>query len=609
MAGKRPDRRGIRWLLGGFSVLAALTLHLCAQAGMYFATPGWSLARFRQYYEHDQLGYLAIVKNFSDGAFASVEPDTETGSNYYPRAYYEVIGWLARGSHLDPVVAWNAFGLLTQLLLVGALAAILIALSGHWWLGLLAPLPSMVGTFAVAFGPGWYTTLASHAVIWGPFGVLHALNGETISLSIACLCLFALGWLWLRPHRRGLRVTGTVATCAIIGALANVQTYSFIATVYVLAFVLATWTILSGRHRVLAVVSIALLPVVFLAGPSVTKDGGQLSTLVFGMLPAVPGLVAAVVRTRGMVALYGAALALGAAPQVVATVVGLAAEDPFLVYRVASNSDLGVPVTVGLISGIVLTVPLTGVLLAGILRRQAIWAAYAIGAMIAWSLLATNDQWGANAEPYRIWMDAFFLVAVTLLPLGALVVRELWRSEPIAEVAATQGRPRLRVSARRWIVVLACVLCLGLATASLGDWWRFYRSDEASALMVTDSSRDAALTGLALRSAARHPDALIAVDPCIDPRVLKITSGVRVAYFHLGMAWPAQYRAISRVIAARRAGTLNVGAARQSHATEVLTDSSCAHVWGKRYAADLKRQDSVSYAGGEITLWTLTPHD
>jgi hypothetical protein len=589
----------------GAAVVAAAGIFLATQAGMYLQTPGWSLTRFRAYYEHDQLGYLAIVTNWSQGQFQAFEPDTETGTNTYPRLYYEVVGFLARVLGLQPVVAWNVFGLLAQLALVAGLALLLIAFSRRWWTGLLAPLPFLVGTFAFVYGPDWFTTLDSHAVIWGPFGILHSLNGEAVSLSIACLALFGLGWLWLSPHSPRSRMIVTLGLSLIIGLLGNVQTYSFIATVYLLMAILAVLALVSGRHVLLAVASVALIPAVFLAGPAVSAVAGQLPTLVFGLLPTLPGIVVLVLRTRGALAMYLTAAVAGASPQVISTVTGLVNGDPFLLYRVASNSQLGVPATVGLVSGIAVIVPLGFILVAAVIRRRAFWAAYALGGATAWLLLATNDRWGANAEPYRLWMDSFFLIAATLLPMLVLVVRDLWGSS--APVPAGLDLPGRR-AVPRWLVVAGVGVVAAIAAVSLTDWNRFFNADIVRALMVTDSDRDRVAAALAAESSAANPGTLLLVGPCLDPRVIKITSGVPVAYFHLGMAWPREYEAVRTIIG--NSQVIDVDSARRANATQVLTDSRCPTDWGLAYADTLIPEQSRSYTAddggpGALTLWSI----
>jgi hypothetical protein len=606
-------------------VVAALVLHLLAQAGMYLAVPGFSLSRFRDYFVHDQLGYLAIVKNFSEGEFAAVEPDTETGAISYPRMYYEAIGLVARVTGWDPIVAWNVCGLAVQLVLVGLLATILIGLSRRWWVGLVAPLPFMLGTFSTYTGGGWYTGLESHALIWGPFALLHTLNGETVSLSIAAICILVLALLWLRPARTVTRVLLTTLICLVLGGLANVQTYSFIAAIYLLAFGLATWVILRGRHIVLAVLSLALIPVVFWLGPTVSETGGQLPTLVFGLLPAVPGMIALIVRSRGVVLLYCVAVVGGAAPQVVGTVNGIITGDPFLAYRVESNTKLGVPFDIGMISGLALIVPLVVILIAAILRRRPVWAAYALGGALAWILLGTNDIWGANAEPYRLYMDVFFLLAATMLPVLVMVFSGLWNARtadaPAADAApaAVQTRrhavirpKRARGTASRWIAVVTMPLVVGVALVSLTDWWVFSQSDVAAAVMITDTPKDKAATKLALQSAKEHPDTLIMVDFCVDPRVLKVTSGVPIAYYHLGMAWPTEYDAVATIVSSRLGGNLDRDAAITANATQVITDSECGDYWNERYADELEEQASLPYTDadgktGTLTLWGLKP--
>jgi hypothetical protein len=216
----------------------------------------------------------------------------------------------------------------------------------------------------------------------------------------------------------------------------------------------------------------------------------------------------------------------------------------------------------------------------------------------------------------------FFLVAATILPIGVMVTTDLWNSRasaPAADAvpatlatgrhAAIRPRPAKR-SVPRWVVVVATVLSVGVASVSLTDWWAFYQSDVAKALMVTDSPKDKVITDLALQSAEDHPGTLIMVDFCIDPRVLKVTSGVPVAYYHLGMAWPTEYDAVATIVSARLGGNLDRDAAIKANATQVLTDSECGDYWNDRYAADLEEQASAPYTdaegkSGTITLWGL----
>ena len=578
-----------------------MAMFLAIQAGMYLANPGWSISRFRAFFEHDQLGYLAIVTNFSEGQFLDVEPDTETGSNTYPRAYYEFAGLVARTFHLTPIAAWNITGLAAQLVLVAVLAAVLIAAGNRWWTGLLAPLPFMLGTFASFLGDGWYTQMASHAVLWGPFAVLHTLNGEAVSLSIAGMALLGLGWLWWRPHGRRLRVFGTIGLSLVIGLLANVQTYSFVATVYFLAGVLAVLAIVTGRSLILGAVSIGLIPVLFVWGPQVAAEFGQLPALVFGLLPMAPGLGVLIIRTRGVVLLYFGAAVLGAAPQVIVTLTGLASGDPFLLYRVASNSQLGVPPEDGLLGGTVLIVPLVGILIAAVVRRRPEWAAYAVGCAAAWLLLATNDRWGANAEPYRLWIDTFFLIAVTILPVLVLVGRDLFASTAGLAGSAEQPVPR---AVPRWLGVAGFALVAVLAVLSMGDFVRFAGSFEARALMDTDTDRYRVAADLARDSAAENPGTLLIVGPCLDPRVVKVTAGVPIAYFHYGMAWPEKFDAVNAIVAAGVA--LNPAAAADANATRVLTDGRCSNDWTAQYADILVPQTSRSYVAPDGATGTLT---
>jgi len=169
---------------------------------------------------------------------------------------------------------------------------------------------------------------------------------------------------------------------------------------------------------------------------------------------------------------------------------------------------------------------------------------------------------------------------------------------------------RARGTASRWIAVVTMPLVVGVALVSLTDWWVFSQSDVAAAVMITDTPKDKAATKLALQSAKEHPGTLIMVDFCVDPRVLKVTSGVPVAYYHLGMAWPTEYDAVATIVSSRLGGNLDRDAAITANATQVITDSECGDYWNERYADELEEQASLPYTDadgktGTLTLWGL----
>jgi hypothetical protein len=599
-------------LLAAGAVAAAVVLHLLAQAGMLFSRSDWTLSSFRQYFAADQLAYMSMVTNASQWQLTPFEPFTETGANYYPHLYYTVLGLLAGAFHLHPATAWQAGGLTAQVILVAVLAAVLIRIGRRWWLGLLAPAPFLLGTFSVLRDGNWFTSLESHAVLWGPFGVLFTLNGESASLSLGATALLLLIAVWIRGTSPRLRLVTTVVAAAIIGVLANVQTYSFLGAVYLAVFAAAAWALAQARARWLAAASAVLIGVVYLLGPVVAARTGQLPTLVFGLLPALPGVVLLVLRSKGKALLPFAAAVVTASPQVIATAVGLIDKDPFLVYRVASNKNLGVDWFPGLTGGIALLVPLLLILAAGLHRRRPLWISYPVAAMAVWTLLGTNDLWGANAEPYRLWIDAYLLIAVTTIVLVVAVASDYLGSvDAPREAGWTGAHGEAEPTRRRARILAAGAIALVAVTAGVSalDWATFFRADAYHALWSFTGPADKARAALADDSGATST-ALLATDPCIDPRILKIDSGVPIAYYHLGMAWPDRRDALETFMEGQAAGTLDFSAAADAKVAFLLTDDSCPGTWASRYADELTYVAQKDYVDGAriprtVTLWAL----
>ena len=162
----------------------------------------------------------------------------------------------------------------------------------------------------------------------------------------------------------------------MIGATASVHTYTFLTGTYVVTYVVAFAGLLWRRGRgalVAAAVSVVLLVALFVVGPRLADSASPLALLVLGLLPAAPGALLAIAHDRRILAGF-AAIAVGAAPQVVLTTLGVASGDAFLEYRQASTrvADLGVPLGIGLFHGSLLLVALLLVLLAGLAARHVV---------------------------------------------------------------------------------------------------------------------------------------------------------------------------------------------------------------------------------------------
>jgi hypothetical protein len=608
-ASTSPRRRNVFAIL---AISAAVVIYLATQLGALLTLDDWSWDAFRLFGAGDQLSYLAVTANVSEGEYAAVEPFTQTGSIYYPHAYYAFLGIVAQVFGLSPAAAWAITGIVVQVVLVVVLGVACILSSGKPWTGVLAAGPFLLGVFATYRTDAWFMPLDSHAVLWGPFAVLFPLNGEAFGLCVGSAAITILILAASRFRDRRARIVIAIAASAAIGALANVQTYSFLTAVYLVSFAVAAYGLVTARKWWLWTISALLLPALFVFGPRVAEGASPLVALMTGLAPAIPGIIYLIVRSRGLAAVYFVVAGLAASPSVVGTYLGLVNRDPFLVYRVASSKDLGVPLSAGTIGAIAVAIPLILVLAAGIHQRNRLWTAYPIGVGVAWFLLAANDRWGANQEPYRMWIDCFMLVATTLLPLMLSVARRyLTRAaepDPVAlplseetphdEPATPVGR-RARLLAIGGISVVFIV-----AVLSAADWGRFFVANLGTQMITLDSPRQ--LTIADAVESREDDDSLVFVDPCIDPLYVKATTGAPIAWINFGMAWPEHYEAVLGVIGARAADDLDLSAAASADIRWLVTDSTCDSDWAERYAENLELVVEIDAPdGATISLWRL----
>ncbi|MCM0640334.1 hypothetical protein [Cellulomonas wangsupingiae] len=537
------------------TVGTATVAHLWLQAGVMLGWTGFTTSYFRNYYWSDQLAYLGIAANVAHGAGADVEPYTTTGSIYYPRAHYVVLGALARLTDTHPATMWLVCGLLVQALLVVAIGVTTVLLTRRWWTGLVAFVPFVLGTGSWLRDRGWSRQLDSHAVLWGPGGVMYTLNGETVALSIGGVALLAL--LLVAAGRIRGRAAWVVAllACLAAGATANVQTYGFLTTVYVLVAATAAVGLVRHRSWIALAATGGLLVLLFVVGPVVADGVSPLAALALGLLPAVPGVLLVLRETRWWGIACVAALGLGAAPQVLATALGLLGRDDFLVYRESSSKNLGVPPSAGLWAALAVLPVLALVIALGVRHRRVLWVAVPSALLVTWALLASNDHWGANQEPYRLWLDTYVLTAVLVVPLGTwawteslLVSRtadERTPADPVERVGVHRG---LRTTEGRVVagLVAVCVVVAGLWSLD----FRTFRSDTAAGGYL-------AITSPGYLAAAELADltdgGIVLTDACIDPVIFKPVWGGPVAYYNPGLAWPGDKEAIDAALAARAA--------------------------------------------------------
>jgi hypothetical protein len=366
-----------------------------------------------------------------------------------------------------------------------------------------------------------------------------------------------------------------------------------------------------ARRKTILVVSALLLVLVFVAGPLVADRIGQLPTLMFGLVPAFPGLVHAIIRTRGLVAIAGTVAVLTAAPQVVFTLGGVVSGDPFLSYRVASNHQLGIVSWQALMSAAAVLVPLILLLILAIRLRDRFTLTLVSTVLFVIPFLSINDIWGANAEPYRFWIEGLLVGGVIALFGFARLSTRVTRAD--AEVA-----DRAKNAPEKKLLVAAVVVSIVVWGVSVPDWVNSVRDGTMQASWNPSTERESAIAAMAREGSLDASTGLLVTERCVDNRTAKVTSGSPFAYYHLGMAWPADKDAIDDIISARDAGALDFEAMTSSNTRFVLTDSNCATDWETLYADRFERVSSADYRlsdgevildgtqeDGRITLWRV----
>jgi len=551
---------------------------------------GWTPSSFRGLGAGDQLSYLAIVSNVAAGRSADTEPFTETGVSFYPRAYYILLGHIARLTGMPPELAWWIIGSFLQMAMVFVVALVLVKFTGRLWVGLLAPIPFVAGTFAIYFTHDWRWPLDSHAVINGTFAPLYTLNGEAAGIALASLFfLLTIAYAFIGTSK-GFRWLMLVASGFAIGSLANVQTYTFFTAVFFVAYTVAAFAVFSARAVKIGMFSLAMIPTLYLAGPIVANQFGPLVALASGLLPAAPGVILLLVRWTRSALPSLLAIVIAASPSIVSTAIGLRNRDPFLTYRTASSLDLGVQLGPAVVGGLTLTALIVVIGAYGISRRNNLLTSLAIGPLVVWVLLSTNDIWGANQEPYRFWINCFAISSIVLFPVAVYVLSE-WASESRAQGSRLRAATRVRVTA---------VMLMAIYALSLADFASF--SLNVPKLIPFNTPALAALSEVAL---AAHGE-IVVLDKCISGQMYKAVSGSPVAIFNYGMAWPEKSELFADLDRSMRKGPLNTDIMKELDFSLILSKDKCKHTWKDGLASKLTLVDHVDFDGGGYTLFRLT---
>ncbi|MDO8733415.1 MAG: hypothetical protein Q7L55_12735 [Actinomycetota bacterium] len=564
--------------------------YLLAQVGvlMILVEPirglGWTTG-FRHYFSSDQLSYAAIAIDVANGDLRMVEPLSQTGTSFYPSAWYFLVGLLARATSLSVPSVWTLLGLCAVGGAVGLLGWSAVRVSGLAFAPILPALALFTGTWSTLSAGNWFTHLSTHAVLWGPFGSLFTLNAEAIGLMLGT-CAIALALLCAAGLMRSDRTqqAAMIVAAAITGGLANVHTYAFFTTVSLMAVFIAIWCLRTYQSRSRTVATLVLVGLVLALGQQVAAAVGPLPTLALALaalLPAVLPLLRAHVR---MAALLLAVLAITSGLQVVRTVLGLAGGNEFLLFRETDSSNLSVQWDKALLA----VVPLTVIALAaawmlrgrGATAFKSLLVALPAGAVV----MAANDVWGFDQEPYRFWLQ--YLVVGSLL-ISIVLARAL---------ASLRCQPN-SVRARD-LVVLALVTLVWATSLVDFQGFRTFARDEGVIDVQTPRLQAAA-------QLLHDRPGLVVSSNCLDPQVLKLATGAPVVYYNQGLAWPvAKDDFLIFQDPGRRAGE-DVLALTKAGVDYVLTDSACADDWSFPAGWQVMALDSETYQGDQRQTLTL----
>ena len=574
--------------LGLAYAFSLLTTYLLLQPGATSdeSTP---FGDFRGFFPFDQLAYAGIASNAASGNFAAVEPFTETGTSFYPSAWYLLIGAMARVTGIGVPAVWTILGGLSVAAAVIVVGFSAYRLSGRVWAPALVGPALWIGPLALAVGERWYLPLRSHAVLWGPYGELFSLNAEAVAISLGAITLILLLLAAQRSQKSRSSLVLVLTAGVMVGALANIHTYAFLVTVGFLA----TWIAITGiglagaKRSLLIWLSLGLFLGVALAGSLVAPLRASLTVFVLMLVAALPGGLV-IARRVPLLAITGiVAAAVTATPQVLRVLQGLQANDPFLAYRQVQSGDLGIDP----LSFLIATLPIgLWVITLTIATRHTSLPipakTFVPSGLLALIVLSFNNVWGFVQEPYRMWIASLTLTTLMAVPLTAFV---------LANGAKTWSRGAVRLTA------------LSALAAIVLSWWNVggFRTYVGEVEPISFAS--ARLQ--ALGNLATGRGGLFATDPCIDPSHLKIASRERVAFYITGLAWPANRAAIDAVIETREMRILDPETLRKARVTYLVTDSACSVQWDPAGTNDFAFVNEIAYGSDDdqafLRLWLL----
>lgn len=567
-----------------FVVTVALTL------GPLLTQNWWS--GFRNYFSNDQLSYASIATNVAHGNFSTVEPLTATGVSHYPSLWYYFIGFLSWLTHLSVPFLWTILGIAIVSAAVFVVGFVAVRISGISLVPILPALALLTGTLSFYSVDYWYTPLQHHAVLWAPYASLFTLNGEVAGISLSVIATSLLVDATVRNGRssegKGLKVEFLVVA-SIIGLLANLQTYTFLSITLLVAVFVAARDQIVKPSRIRIYLSAIAFALVMYFGPEISQQVGPLPLFALLFVALAPLWAPPVWRARSITIPAIVIAGLLASPQLVRTAIGIRNHDPFLTYREASSSNLGILEPATLIASITWILLFITVGLGLWRGKNPALSALVIALGTGFIVMSSNDLWGFNQEPYRSWIQFAILSALLLMiPLAWSISRfGTWQRD------------------HKTIFIIAALLtltCWVLGLRDVSGFWKYASKEGVTS--TSDSS------SLALKALTENIDGLVLPSACINPQVFKIITGKNVPTYNLGLAWPENIGAINSLIDAVGNGTIDAGAVKNANVKWIVTDSACPRNIGYLKAPEFAIAGARTYesASGQatLTLWQAT---
>lgn len=580
---------GRRVLLLGSFAFSQFVLLLILRMPVVPGEGSW-LQAFRGYFSYDQLSYAAIASTAAAGDAGLPEPFTETGHSYYPSLWYRIIGWLSALTGLSTPAVWTLAGYLLLASAIAFIGFIAFRISRLPWAPALVGPALLVGSLSIVLHDYWYTTLDSHAVLWGPYGAIYVLNAEVAGFACVGSALAMILWASLGTNlSMRKRVAWLTGAAALLGLTINFHTYIFFLGAGIAFAWIGAYGLVRSRSRNLLIATGVIVVATFVIGGPLAERAGALPVYGLLILCTLPGIVW-LARTHLRELLIPAIVFVAlAAPQAIIVASGILRKDAFLTYRQDVSSALGVPVWVALLASLPI-IALWAVNIAVQRRhRNDFVLAGLLGLAFACVMLTFNGAWGFGQEPYRFWIESVTVSALVLAPVTAWSIAQR-RSAPTGE--------------RSTLVTVLAGAAIVLFALSLLDFGAFRVFVANSGVIRFDTARYEAL-----RELTTDVDALMTTGPCLDPQETKIVTRKQIAFYNLGIAWPENKAAIDAVVDAQRNGVFAPDAMRAADVRYLVTDSACATQWPVDAAMGLVTIGTRDYAdemgAGTLTLWRV----